>query len=560
MSMSRYRNENDTLFKVGIYLRLSQEDKVKKDTESNSIENQRRIIKKYIDSNEDLVFISEYADDGYSGTSFNRPGFQEMLKDLKNSKIDTIIVKDLSRFGRNYVEVGRFLEDTFPTMRVRFISIIDKIDSFKNPESSSSMLVNFKNLINDEYARDISRKIKSVYRIKQKKGEYIAAHVPFGYRKDPDNKYHLLIDMEGAKIVKLIFELALNNKTAIQIADYLNERKFPTPSQYKKQKGQFYKTNIVTDENIDEIKWNPRIISNILRNEIYTGNLIQNKKNKISYKLKKRIDVEKEDWIKVENTHEALVSKEDFKWIQEKYYSKIIQIRRKNHDYALFSGFLICNDCHRGLYYLESRRPRKDGSRLKYYICGTNKVNSKGCTPHRIKEDDLIEIVRKSINKQIKLVTKLNDDLELISKNKKLSIKGDILLERKNTLSESINQKMKLKQSLYTDWKEEIITFEDYKNYSSSYNNEILEIRETIKIIDKELEELDNIPNYQVDLIKLFNNKELFKKIDRDILFKFIECIYIFEDKKVEIVFKYQDIYQNLLEYVKKNKSYLKPA
>ena len=560
MSISRYRNENDTLFKVGIYLRLSQEDKIKKDTESNSIENQRRIIKKYIDSNEDLVFISEYVDDGYSGTSFNRPGFQEMLKDLKKSKIDTIIVKDLSRFGRNYVEVGRFLEDTFPTMRVRFISIIDKIDSFKNPESSSSMLVNFKNLINDEYARDISRKIKSVYRIKQKKGEYIAAHVPFGYRKDPDNKYHLLIDMEGAKIVKLIFELALNNKTAIQIADYLNERKFPTPSQYKKQKGQSYKTNIVTDENIDEIKWNPRIISNILRNEIYTGNLIQNKKNKISYKLKKRIDVEKEDWIRVENTHEALVSKEDFKWIQEKYYSKIIQIRRKNHDYALFSGFLICNDCHRGLYYLESRRPRKDGSRLKYYICDTNKVNSKGCTPHRIKEDDLIEIVRKSINKQIKLVTKLNDDLELISKNKKLSIKGDILLERKNTLSESINQKMKLKQSLYTDWKEEIITFEDYKNYSSSYNNEILEIRETIKIIDKELEELDNIPNYQVDLIKLFNNRELFKKIDRDILFKFIECIYIFEDKRVEIVFKYQDIYQNLLEYVKKNKSYLKPA
>lgn len=366
--------------------------------------------------------------------------------------------------------------------------------------------------------------------------------------------------MEGAKIVKLIFELALNNKTAIQIADYLNERKFTIPSQYKKQNGKSYKTNIVIDENIDEIKWNPRIISNILRNEIYTGNLIQNKKNKISYKLKKRIDVEKEDWIRVENTHEALVSKEDYKWIQEKYYTKIIQIRRKNHDYALFSGFLICNDCHRGLYYLESRRPRKDGSRLKYYICGTNKVNSKGCTPHRIKEDDLIEIVRKSINKQIKLVTKLNDDLELISKNKKLSIKGDILLERKNTLSESINQKMKLKQSLYTDWKEEIITFKDYKNYSSSYNNEILEIRETMKIIDKELEELDNIPNYQVDLIKLFNNKELFKKIDRDILFKFIECIYIFEDKKVEIVFKYQDIYQNLLEYVKKNKSYLKPA
>lgn len=163
------------------------------------------------------------------------------------------------------------------------------------------------------------------------------------------------------------------------------------------------------------------MVDHILRNRVYLGEMVQCKYKTVSYKIHKRVKNSKENWIIVKGTHEALVSKEDFKWIQEKYYTKIIQIRRKNHDYALFSGFLICNDCHRELYYLESRRPRKDGSRLKYYICGTNKVNSKGCTPHRIKEYDLIEIVRKSINKQIKLVTKLNDDLELISKNKKLS-------------------------------------------------------------------------------------------------------------------------------------------
>ena len=189
-AISRYRSEEDNFFKVGMYLRLSQEDRITKGTESNSIENQRKIIKNYIDNSDDLVFINEYSDDGYSGTSFNRPGFQKMLEDIKNKKIDTIIVKDLSRFGRNYIEVGRFLEETFPTMRVRFISIIDKIDSFKDPDSSSSMLVNFKNLINDEYARDISRKIKSVYKVKQKRGEYIAAHTALGYMKDTDNKYN----------------------------------------------------------------------------------------------------------------------------------------------------------------------------------------------------------------------------------------------------------------------------------------------------------------------------------------------------------------------------------
>ena len=558
MAISRYRKEEDNLFKVGMYLRLSQEDRIAKGTESNSIENQRKIIKNYIDNSDDLVFINEYADDGYSGTSFNRPGFQKMLEDIKNKTIDTIIVKDLSRFGRNYIEVGRFLEETFPTMRVRFISIIDKIDSFKDPDSSSSMLVNFKNLINDEYARDISRKIKSVYKVKQKRGEYIAAHTALGYMKDINNKYNIIVDVDGSKIVKLIFELALDDKTPIQISDYLNERKIPTPSQYKKQKGEAYKTNMVTENNVDDIKWTPSMVSNILRNRIYTGDLIQNKKGKVSYKLKKRVNVEKEKMIIVENTHEALVSKEDFNWIQERYFSKIIQVRRKNHDYALFSGFLICNDCHRGLYYLESRRPRKDGSRLKYYICGTNKVNSKKCTPHRIRENDLIEIVQKSINKQIELVTKINEDLDTISKNKKLSIKEDVLSERKNKLLEEVNKKMSLKQSLYSDWKENIITFEEFKNYSNLYNNEILDIKKTIKIIDDELEELNSIPNYQNELINTFTDKVQINEIDRNILFKFIDYIYISEDKKIEIIFKYQDIFKDLIEYIKNNQKYLK--
>ena len=559
-AISRYRSEEDNFFKVGMYLRLSQEDRITKGTESNSIENQRKIIKNYIDNSDDLVFINEYSDDGYSGTGFNRPGFQKMLEDIKNKKIDTIIVKDLSRFGRNYIEVGRFLEETFPTMRVRFISIIDKIDSFKDPDSSSSMLVNFKNLINDEYARDISRKIKSVYKVKQKRGEYIAAHTALGYMKDTDNKYNIIVDVDGAKIVKLIFELALDDKTPIQISDYLNERKIPTPSQYKKQKGEAYKTNMVTENNVDDIKWTPSMVSNILRNRIYTGDLIQNKKGKVSYKLKKRVNVEEDKMIIVENTHEALVSKEDFNWIQERYFSKIIQVRRKNHDYALFSGFLICNDCHRGLYYLESRRPRKDGSRLKYYICGTNKVNSKKCTPHRIRENDLIELVQKSLNKQIELVTKINEDLEIISKNKKLSIKDDVLSERKNKLLEEANKKMSLKQSLYLDWKENTITFEEFKNYSNLYNNEILDIKKTIKIIDDELEELGSIPNYQNELINTFTDNLQINKIDRNILFKFIDYIYISEDKKIEIIFKYQDIFKNLIEYIKNNQKYLKPA
>ena len=540
---------------VGIYIRLSQEDGDKE--ESNSVTNQRELINSYISEDKELNVYDYYIDDGWSGTNFDRPDFKRLIADVENNVINTIIVKDLSRFGRNYIEVGNYLEQIFPVNNIRFIAINDCIDSYKDPESINSIIVPFKNLMNDEYCRDISQKVKYALNTRKRNGEFMGSMIPYGYIRSTEDKHKLVIDDEAAKVVKKIFKNALKGLGTTAIARKLNKDGIITPSLHKIN---VLKIKCNYRNSGKSNYWNDSMVAHILRNRMYLGEMVQCKYKTVSYKIHKRVKNNKENWIIIKGTHEALVSKEDFKWIQEKYYSKIIQIRRKNHDYALFSGFLICNDCHRGLYYLESRRPRKDGSRLKYYICGTNKVNSKGCTPHRIKEDDLIEIVRKSINKQIKLVTKLNDDLELISKNKKLSIKGDILLERKNTLSESINQKMKLKQSLYTDWKEEIITFEDYKNYSSSYNNEILEIRETIKIIDKELEELDNIPNYQVDLIKLFNNKELFKKIDRDILFKFIECIYIFEDKKVEIVFKYQDIYQNLLEYVKKNKSYLKPA
>ena len=267
----RYKSDEKELFKVGMYLRLSQEDKFKKNVESNSIDNQRKIIKDYIDKSDDLVYIEEYADDGFTGTNFDRPSFQRMLEDIKNKKINTIIVKDLSRFGRNYIEVGKFLEDTFPTMRIRFISIIDGIDSYENPDSSSSMLVNFKNLINDEYSRDISRKVKIVYQTKQKKGEYIAASVPYGYIRDPEDNHHLIIDKEASDVVKLIFKLALSNYTAFNIAEYLNERGIMTTVKYKKEKGMKYKTGIVNETNIDSFKWTADLINSILQNEVYTG-------------------------------------------------------------------------------------------------------------------------------------------------------------------------------------------------------------------------------------------------------------------------------------------------
>ena len=555
MSMIRYKHEENDLFKVGMYLRLSQEDKVKKECESNSIENQRRIIKNYIDNSNDLVFIDEYSDDGWSGTNFDRPGFQRMLNDIQNKKIDTIIVKDLSRFGRNYIEVGWFLEDTFPTLKIRFISIIDRIDSFKNPESSNSMLVNFKNLINDEYARDISRKTKSSLNTKKKKGDYVAGSVPFGYKRDINNKYHLVIDEEAANIVKIIFELAMEGKGTLEISNYLNERNIITSLQYKKMKGLKCSHNNVNFNEIDNLKWSPTAVATILRNEVYLGNTIQNKYSHVSYKIHKCQKNPEDKWTKVENTHEALVSKDKFDYINERLFSKIVKIR-SNNKYSLFSGFLLCSDCNRGLHYQEGRKARKDGTKLKYYVCGTNKYNVNNCSSHIIHEDKLKDIVIKAINKQIKLVNNANDSLEIIINNKKTSVKKEVLENNKKSLMNNIEEKMKLKQNIYTDWKDNIITFEDYREYSKNYTDEISRYKESLNLIEQDLRELDSIRNYQKDLIDTFYNKGQFKELNRDMLFNFIDRIIIYEENKVDIIFKYNDIYINLLKYIKKIKSF----
>ena len=441
-------------------------------------------------------------------------------------------------------------------MRIRFISIIDKIDSFKNPESSSSMLVNFKNLINDEYARDISKKTKAALNVRKKKGDYVAGSVPFGYKRDETNKYQLVIDEEAANIVKMIFELARENKGTFEISNYLNERNIKTSLQYKKELGYKCCHNNVNVNEIDKLKWSPTAVATILRNEAYLGNTIQNKYSHISYKIHKCQKNEENKWTKVENTHEALVSKEDFNYINERLFSKIIKIRSDNK-HSLFSGFLLCSDCKRGLHYQEGRKPRKDGTKLKYYICGTNKYNVNNCSSHIIHEEKLKEIVIKAINKQIRLVNQVNDNLALISNNKKTSIKKDVLENNKKQLLELINEKMKIKQELYTDWKQNIISFEDYREYSKNYTEEVSKYRESLNVIEEDLKELDSIPNYQGDLISTFYNKGKFEDLSRDMLFDFIDHIIIYEDNKVEIIFKYNDIYLNLLDYVKNNKEFI---
>ena len=394
-------------FNVAGYIRLSKEDKIK--DESNSVINQKEIITSYINKNEDLELIDFYIDDGYSGTTFDRPEYKRMIKDIVEGKVNTIIVKDLSRFGRNHIESDNYIENILPGYNVRFISIIDEIDSFKNPKSVSSIAVPLKNLMNDQYARDISEKVRSTLKIKQLNGEFIGVTAPYGYLKNPKDKHKFIIDKEASYIVMKIFNMILLGKSRKEIAEHLNNKNVLTPSLYK-----LSKENTNNKDLIRSKKWNSEIVNRILRNETYIGTLIQNIKTKPNYRTDKLIDVNKDEWIKLSNHHEPIISKDKFDEVQQILNRKIKV--NKNDDIDLFSGYLKCSHCGSSLIIKKSKNQ-------VYYYCGSY-IKDKSCLKYSINKKKLEQKVKDKINQKFnieqldrKTLNKLIDMIYIIDKN-----------------------------------------------------------------------------------------------------------------------------------------------
>ena len=297
---SKYQNDvstmNSLVWKVALYIRLSREDDEDK-IESNSVTNQRALLQDYLKNKNEFVIYDVYIDDGYSGTDFNRPNFQRLLNDMKDNKFNTIVVKDLSRLGRNYIEVGNYIEQIFPLFKIRFISVNDMIDSYKDPTSLNNVIVPFKNLMNDEYCRDISMKIRSAFNTKKRNGDFVGAWAPYGYIKDPKNKYHLIIDEESAQTVKLIFKWALEGKGRNTIAKELNQMGVLSPTGYKQKVLNLNYANLSATSFGSDYAWTNTTISQILKNRVYVGDMVQCKERVVSYKINKIIKNPKEDWI-----------------------------------------------------------------------------------------------------------------------------------------------------------------------------------------------------------------------------------------------------------------------
>lgn len=406
MALFYYKEKKNKGIRAAAYLRLSIEDGDK--AESNSIGNQRELIQNFVAERPELHLVGEYADDGYTGTNFERPGFTQMMEDIQSDKINCIIVKDLSRLGRNYIEMGKYLERIFPMMGIRFIAINDNYDNANTESSDSdSIVVPFKNLLNDSYCRDISIKVRSQLDIKRRKGEFIGGYAVYGYSKDEQNKNRLVVDEYAADIVRSIYRRKLEGMSANSIADQLNSEGVLAPSEYKRLCGLNYHSGFKTGTHA---KWQAIQVLRILKNEVYTGTMVQGKRQKINYKIKKIRDVDESCWIKVPNTHEAIISQRMFDIVQE--VLKLDTCASKGQKIVhLFSGIVRCGDCGQNMVRCTVS---KKGKKYIYLNCVTNHKGL-GCSSHHIRESKLEEVVLAALQEKIQQISGLEERLDEIN-------------------------------------------------------------------------------------------------------------------------------------------------
>lgn len=490
----------EKIYRAGVYLRLSREDGGF--AWSNSIQSQRELAVSFVRGRSDIRIVDFYVDDGYSGISFKRPGFSRLMEDVENGLVDCIIVKDLSRFGRDYIEAGRLIQKTFPALNVRFIAITDRFDSLTAGYNEFSLVLPVKNFVNDSYCRDISGKVRSHQRIKREKGEFIGAFTVYGYCRDPQKRNRLVADDYAAFVVRDIFRWRLEGMSSTAIAKELNEYGILSPMEYKKIHGENYSTGFALRE---MGKWSAMAVSRILTNEVYLGTMVQGKTEKINYKLAACQKKPKEEWIRVEGTHEPLIAERDFRAVQEllPHGSRAIKGQKKAHP---FSGILFCGDCGRPMV----RRVGRSGKGETIYFMCSAKNAGRGCTRHRIAQTELEAKVLEALEAkaaealEVKSVealeAKAGGEPELkaaeavapkaagvaeADSERPLAFRREI--ER---LCDAARECLSRKGSLYEDWKRGVISREDMEAFSEIYEKRYQGIREAAERQGRMLKEL----------------------------------------------------------------------
>ena len=533
------------IWNTALYIRLSREDGDK--MESESVKSQREMLRGFLSKNPDLKLFDEYVDDGYSGTNFERDSFERMFNDIRANKVDCVIVKDLSRLGRNHIETSKYIEIVFPMLKVRFIALNDQIDSYLKPQSINNVIVPFKNLLNDEYCRDISMKVRSSLTIKRENGQYIGSFPCYGYVKDPNDRHKLIIDDEAAENVKMIFNLFLDGSSIRSIAVYMNENNYLTPSDYKRSKG--FKDRHFSSTG--KPKWDSIGIKRILTNQMYVGDLVQKQTEIVSYKVNICRKVDKEKRIIVQNTHEPIISRDCFNKVQS-LLSRDTRVCTSTNKLDIFSGFCKCGDCRRGMNKKHIHQPYKD---YYYYVCSTfKKSGSKACSKHAIRVDKVKDVVFAVIKQYINIAITMDSLIDFINKSEdrtKETTKIDKLLKTKYAERDDINR---LLEDLYPDWKKGFITQDMYLSMKNKYTQKKEELLNLIENLESQKESIKNGLTTENRFIENFKKHQNITELTRDVVVELINNIYIYEGGKIEVEVKFRDEYLNALQFIELNK------
>ena len=530
---------NRPSYSVGLYLRLSREDGDK--IESDSIHSQRELLLDFISRNRLFKFSREYVDDGYSGTSFDRPSFKRMMVDAANGIIDCVMVKDLSRFGRNYIETGKYLERIFPAMRLRLISVNDNYDTLDKDSSDNEIVVPFKNLINDAYCRDISLKIRSHLDVKRRDGQFIGSFAMYGYKKDAKDKNSLVIDEDAAKVVEMIYQMRMSGYSAGRIATRLNELGFHPPYEYKRKLGLNYNSGF---KSRDEAKWTRETVSRILSNEMYTGTMIQGKTKRINYKVRKSIPIVPEDWIRVSDTHAPIIKRSTFE-IVKNIAALDTRVAPERADVYPLSGFVKCGSCGQNMI---RRSATTGGKKYYYYHCSTYKSGG-DCTAHLISCDKVERIVLDAVQKQIELLDKAEAMISFITENGDDRFGIKLIRTQIEKLKDEIEHYGDLKAKLYRDMVEGLIDRNQFNEINTRFDKSRSSVEKTLYGLEtKERLLLTNQLQFQpwVENLKKYRG---ITELSRSMVVSTIDSVIISSAKEVEVRFKFGDELSEIIRF-----------
>ena len=538
--------ENKNLYNVAVYLRLSVEEKRDND-DSESLENQRDIILDYLQDKTDMKLFSVYCDNGETGTNFEREAFQRMMYDVYNGKVNCIIVKDLSRFGREYIEAGDYLDRIFPLLGIRFIAINDNVDNHVTPFDIS---VPIKNIINTLYARDISKKVSAALRIKQANGEFIGTYAAYGYLRNPDDKHKIIVDEKTAPIVRQIFEWKAEGMGYASISRKLFDMKIMPPGRYR------YDEGIVKDKRYANCEfWSAATLKSMLTNQVYIGNLTQGRRKSCLYDGVPEKKVEKKNWVVVEGTHEPIVEKELFDKVQmlldeahDKYFRNLGKYDRMSNNHNMFRKKVVCGDCGTKLTRYKNVKPNE--KKVYYtFICPHRARFLNQCNFLSIPEPTLKDIVMQSIRLQIVQLCDLGSAVDKVSKSESVRQKRMELTMSMSDILANIAYIKTARIRLTKDYASGLLDDDEYKMAKAEFDSQLAEEPNKLETVGKLRDKFDSIisAGKWIDEFKRYKGA---KKLTQEMVDTFIKQIKVYPDKRIEIEWTYQEKQTEILSQI----------